>query len=163
MGDVKRREAADRIAAKYYPDHSEVGTPDIGEWLSSPTIYEHMNIALDIAVDRDALEARLEALESSLKDPVVVHANILRGTIALTKAQAIHIAGLRADIEVRYREALEVLRLMVDGLVFTPIMRDTELPRKLDYALGWKANDELAERLARNALTMARAILKEKP
>ena len=113
--------------------------------------------------DYAAIEARLEALVSSLKDPVIVHTNILRGTIALTRAQAIHIAGLRADIEERYREALEVLRSIVDAVVVTPIMRDTECLRKLDYALGWKANDELAERLANNELTMAREVLKEKP
>jgi hypothetical protein len=67
MSDVKRREAADRIAAKYYSDRSEEGAPDIEGWLSQPRIYEHMSIALDIAVDRDALEARLERAVEALR------------------------------------------------------------------------------------------------
>ena len=92
--------------------------------------------------DYAAIEARLEALVSSLKDPVIVHTNILRGTIALTKAQAIHIAGLRADIEERYREALEALR---------------ELLRVDDE---WHASVNSEMSTARNK---ARAVLKEQP
>lgn len=48
---------------------------------------------------------RIRCLESSLADSSVVHSNILRGTIALTKAQAIHIAGLPADIESKLQTA----------------------------------------------------------
>jgi hypothetical protein len=48
------------------------------------------------------LKAALKLLQNkvaSLKDSAKVHVNILRGEIALTKAQAIHIAGLPADVE----------------------------------------------------------------
>jgi uncharacterized membrane protein YccC len=38
-------------------------------------------------------------VDALLQDSTRVHTSILRGTIALTKAQAIHIAGLPADIE----------------------------------------------------------------
>ena len=47
---------------------------------------------------------RIEELEARLKlltDPAAVHVNILRGNLPLTKAQAIHIAGLPVDIEAR--------------------------------------------------------------
>jgi hypothetical protein len=39
------------------------------------------------------------AVDALLQDSTRVHTSILRGTIALTKEQAIHIAGLPADIE----------------------------------------------------------------
>ena len=52
----------------------------------------------------DELAAERDELRSSLADPLKVHTNILRGTIALTKAQAIHIAGLPADIENQLQE-----------------------------------------------------------
>jgi len=71
MSDVKRREAADRIAAKYYSDRSEEDAPDIEGWLSQPRIYEHMSIALDIAVDWYALEARLEEAERMIAEVVI--------------------------------------------------------------------------------------------
>lgn len=54
------------------------------------------------------LRAKLQTAEATLaqlSDSSVVHSNILRGTIALTKAQAIHIAGLPADIETSLAEA----------------------------------------------------------
>ena len=43
--------------------------------------------------------ARSEQALAALQDPDRVHASILTGSIKLTKAQAIHIAGLPADIE----------------------------------------------------------------
>lgn len=45
-----------------------------------------------------------EELRETLADANKVHTNILRGTIALTKAQAIHIAGLPADIEAQVEQ-----------------------------------------------------------
>lgn len=56
----------------------------------------------------DQLRARL----ALLADPAAVHANILRGALPLTKAQAIHIAGLPANVE----EELERLRAEVERL-----------------------------------------------
>lgn len=47
----------------------------------------------------DNYKAKLDKLQAALKDPAVVHVMILRGDISLTKEQAIHIAGLDADIE----------------------------------------------------------------
>ena len=92
----------------------------------------------------DALKARLEALESSLKDSAIVHTNILRGTIALTKAQAIHIAGLPADIAAQLEEALRVLRRMVNSV-----------ERCKDLSV---LDDEMREHASD-----ARAVLKERP
>lgn len=72
---------------------------------------------LDKLIERASrAEAALEALQVALKDSAAVHINILRGDIALTKAQAIHIAGLPADIE----QQLEALQ-------WTPIS-ETNLP-----------------------------------
>ena len=96
------------------------------------------------AADFDALKARLEALESSLKDSAIVHTNILRGTIALTKAQAIHIAGLPADIAAQLEEALRVLRRMVNSV-----------ERCKDLSV---LDDEMREHASD-----ARAVLKERP
>ncbi|MGA3264159.1 MAG: hypothetical protein ABSC47_08965 [Terracidiphilus sp.] len=45
-----------------------------------------------------------------LADPHAVYINILRGTLPLTKDQAIHIAGLPADI----KEQLDRLRALED-------------------------------------------------
>jgi hypothetical protein len=45
------------------------------------------------------LGAQLACLKDQLRDSNTVHINILRGTIALKKSQAIHIAGLPANIE----------------------------------------------------------------
>jgi hypothetical protein len=45
--------------------------------------------------------ARAEQTVAALSDPNRVHTCILRGEIALTKEQAIHIAGLPADVEER--------------------------------------------------------------
>jgi hypothetical protein len=42
---------------------------------------------------------RAEQQLALLANPAAVHVNILRGTLPLTKAQAIHIAGLPANIE----------------------------------------------------------------
>ena len=47
-------------------------------------------------------------LEARLKDPVYVHAAIMRKEIALTKEQAIHVAGLPADIEARLKEVADI-------------------------------------------------------
>ena len=47
----------------------------------------------------DNYKAKLDKLQAALKDPAVVHVMILRGDISLTKEQAIHIAGLDADID----------------------------------------------------------------
>lgn len=58
--------------------------------------------------DRDQLRAKL----ALLTDPAAVHVNILRGDLPLTKAQAIHIAGLPADME----QELERLRAEVERL-----------------------------------------------
>jgi hypothetical protein len=45
----------------------------------------------------DALEAKVARLEGSLSDPVAVHANLLRGTIAKpTAEQIIHLYGADA-------------------------------------------------------------------
>ncbi len=54
-------------------------------------------------------EAEVQRLREELADPAKVHASILRGTIALTKEQAIHIAGLPADIAaiIAERDALK--------------------------------------------------------
>lgn len=49
---------------------------------------------------------QLRARFALLTDPAAVHANILRGALPLTKAQAIHIAGLPANVE----QELERLR-----------------------------------------------------
>ena len=60
---------------------------------------------------------RLIAAEQRVKlltDPAAVHINILRGDLPLTKAQAIHIAGLPADIEQQVRELREALRPVSD-------------------------------------------------
>lgn len=65
-------------------------------------------------VDEDIVRG-IEKLRSKLAlltDPAAVHANILRGTLPLTKAQAIHIAGLPADVE----EQLKNLRAEVERL-----------------------------------------------
>jgi hypothetical protein len=50
-------------------------------------------------LDLETALARIAELEAALKDSATIHSNILRGDIALTKEQAIHIAGLPADIE----------------------------------------------------------------
>jgi hypothetical protein len=63
---------------------------------------------------------RIKALEEVLKDPDTVHVNILRGTIALTKAQAIHIAGLPANIEERIKaleDTLQIQTARIDTLI----------------------------------------------
>lgn len=52
--------------------------------------------------ERDQMQSKL----ALLTDPAAVHANILRGALPLTKAQAIHIAGLPANVE----QELERLR-----------------------------------------------------
>lgn len=56
------------------------------------------------------LEAENRRVRESLSDSATVHVNILRGTIALTKAQAIHIAGLPADIEQKVEQLEEQVR-----------------------------------------------------
>lgn len=48
---------------------------------------------------RGAVLVNLADVEAWLKDSTAMHSNILRGDIALTREQAIHIAGLPADIE----------------------------------------------------------------
>lgn len=52
-----------------------------------------------------------------------------------------------ADLD-RVIEAINALRTM----------RETKEPRKLDDALTWRANDELAERMADEALTLLRTM-----
>lgn len=61
-----------------------------------------------LAQERDQMQSKL----ALLTDPAAVHANILRGTLPLTKAQAIHIAGLPADVE----QEMERLRAEVERL-----------------------------------------------
>ncbi len=60
----------------------------------------------------ERLSAENASLMKVFSDSSVVHINILRGTIALTKAQAIHIAGLPANVE----EQLASLKAQVERL-----------------------------------------------
>lgn len=71
-----------------------------------PTKYECEHCS-DMA-EMKRLEAESAALKrrlALLTDRAAVHANILRGELPLTKAQAIHIAGLPADVMERIEEA----------------------------------------------------------
>jgi hypothetical protein len=74
----------------------------VGNWVEYD---DHMAEVQQLRQQVAALEEKL----SWLSDPAKVHTNILRGTIALTKAQAIHIAGLPADIENQVRALREAL------------------------------------------------------
>ena len=64
--------------------------------------------ACDCQQWRPVKDAVADPRLAALSDANAVHANILRGTIALTKAQAIHIAGLPADVEQRLAAAGEM-------------------------------------------------------
>jgi len=57
-------------------------------------------------IARELIERRneLAALKSALSDPAAVHSNILRGTIAMSRTDAIHIAGLPADVDKQLAE-----------------------------------------------------------
>ena len=46
----------------------------------------------------------IASLKHALSDPAAVHINILRGTIPLSRANAIHIAGLPADVDKQLAE-----------------------------------------------------------
>jgi hypothetical protein len=79
-----------------------------------------------------------DAIREKLKDSSVVHVGILRGDIALTKAQAIHIAGLPADIEDRLARVVSY----ATEAAKTPIAReDMHDPLKAqtfyDETFGW--------------------------
>ena len=87
--------------------------------MSEPKIPGDLQVWYEVACDGihfannpkaiKALIERIAALEANVADykrrfallanPSAVHANILRGALPLTKAQAIHIAGLPANIE----------------------------------------------------------------
>jgi hypothetical protein len=57
----------------------------------------------------------IAALKTMIADPHEVHINILRGTIPLSRANAIHIAGLPADVDKQLAENTE-LRATVERL-----------------------------------------------
>lgn len=65
---------------------------------------------------KEQIEVELTALRKALSDPTTVHVNILRGTIALTKGQAIHIAGLPADIEEQLTALRASHKMLVEAL-----------------------------------------------
>lgn len=66
---------------------------------------EYRIILSAITAATEQLRTELAETKAALADPKTVHANILRGTIALTRDQALHIAGatdydsLRAEVE----------------------------------------------------------------
>ena len=82
----------------------ESGAQDQTEWSITPDA-EDAAFIVEAVNAHDSLLAELATLKIQLADPAAVHANILRGTIALTKAAAIHIAGLPADIEQQLADA----------------------------------------------------------
>ena len=70
--------------------------------------------AAKLLAERDA---EIERIKAAMQDAPTVHANILRGTIALTKAQAIHIAGLDANIEQQLASQTALVEMLRAALV----------------------------------------------
>ena len=79
-----------------------MGTGGLGIFGNIPALLEAKNQR--IAELKRQLAEKQRALDL-LTDPAAVYTNILRGTLPLTKAQAIHIAGLPADIKEQLAEA----------------------------------------------------------
>ena len=70
---------------------------------------EIARITLEAQVERKLAEAKAEVkrITDMLSDSATVHANIMRGTIKISKANLIHAAGLPANIEEQLAEAKE--------------------------------------------------------
>ena len=102
-----------------------------------------------------------ERLMAAVQDPAKVHTNILRGTIALTKAQAIHIAGLPADVAEQLAAMQKRVRVLEEAL--RKIER-WEMPSNVfvdgiemswGVAYGSNGEREVIRQLARAALSPA--------
>ena len=86
--------------------------------------------------------AALEAQVALLADPHAVHVNILRGTLPLTKAQAIHIAGLPVDIEAQVQTLRDALGRIQDIAAWESINPDHQLDQIADAAAAALAATE---------------------
>jgi hypothetical protein len=91
--------------------------------------------------------------DALLADPNYVHIKILRGEIALTKAQAIHIAGLPADIEERLASPVAgVSAEMEKWLRSEAAEKRKSAESRRGYAAAGR-NENAADRKAAHAIT----------
>jgi hypothetical protein len=82
----------------------------------------------------DEAKAEVKRITDMLSDSATVHANIMRGTIKISKANLIHAAGLPANIEEQLAEARKAAG-------WTPITPEN-LPRKGDEVGYWSKSGE---------------------
>ena len=76
-----------------------------GYWNGRAFCNNYPSHPIHVQAEPKSVERSSDETFALLKDSHAVHVNILRGQIALTKEQAIHIAGLPADIEQQLSQA----------------------------------------------------------
>ena len=100
---------------RVWHDHEQLLRSLPADWRKDSSLETWFPLtAEDIKRDKERV-ATLEQQVKLLTNPAAVHINILRGTLPLTKAQAIHIAGLPADIEEQVSELQEIVERFRKG------------------------------------------------